>query len=202
MGEKESVKVVNFAKGAEDGNFQLDPSFDIYDPANYDVDQAEAVPAERKLKVKLRRPHSTVFIRAADPGYFRFKTCLLRFEDKEDVYNVIPSLWADLEEDLTTVDVFLFIDREGAFYLWNVPRDSEMDWHKSARRAVEAARQRWVRIVPDVSGGEYRVIPAQASLEEPTWPDLKPRDFLEAGFKGRTITDLGHEAIDRLRGGK
>jgi hypothetical protein len=178
-------------------------AFDIYDPKNYDVDESEASPAaEHKLKVRLRRPHSTVFVRAADSGYFRFKTNLLRFEDKEDVYNVVPSLWADLEEDLTTVDVFLFIDRDGSFYLWNIPRDSEMDWHKSARRAVEAARQHWIRIVPDMSEGEYRIVRARAALEDPDWPTLQPRDFLEAGFKGRTITTLEHEAVDRLRGGR
>ncbi len=167
------------------------------------MDEAEAAPAgERKLKVKLRRPHQTVFVRAADPGYFRFKTNLLRFEDKEDVYNVVPALWADLEEDLTAVDVFLFIDRDGAFYLWNIPRNSEMDWHKSARQAVEAARQRWIRIVPDTGEGLYRIIRARAPLEDPDWPDLQPRDFLEVGFKGRTVTSLEHEAVDRLRGSK
>ena len=98
--------------------------------------------------------------------------------------------------------MFLFIDRDGAFYLWNIPRNSEMDWHKSARQAVEAARQRWIRIVPDTGEGLYRIIRARAPLEDPDWPDLQPRDFLEVGFKGRTITSLEHEAVDRLRGSK
>ena len=203
MPKKENAQVIDFTKKPEDESPQVDPGFDVYDPKNYEVDEAEAGPAsERKLKVRLRRPHQTVFVRAADPGYFRFKTHLLRFEDKEDVYNVIPALRADLEEDLTAVDVFLFIDRDGTFYLWNIPRDSEMDWHKTARQAVEAARKRWVRIVPDTGEGVYRIIPARAALDDPEWPGYQPRDYLEAGFKGRTITSLEHEAVDRLRGNK
>jgi hypothetical protein len=203
MSEKaEKAKIINFTKEADGDDFQLDPSFDIYDPANYDIDQAEALPAERKLKVKLRRPHKMVFIRAADPDFFRFKTRLLRFEDREDVYNIVPHLWADLEEDSDEVDVFLLIDLDGVLYLWSIPRNSDSDWYTSARQAVEEARERWVRIVSVRVEGRYKTVPARSQLEDPVWPDLRPRDFLEAGFKGRTITSLQHDAIARLRGSK
>ena len=52
MGENTNKKIVTLIKDPDDESKQLDYSFDIYDPKNYDVDEAEAAPAgERKLKV-------------------------------------------------------------------------------------------------------------------------------------------------------
>jgi hypothetical protein len=83
------------------------------------------------------------------------------------------------------------ITRQNVALLWPVPLPDEMgrrnDWAASAREACEQAKSHWVRLVPDLALGAYRIYLAEGKLPEPDWPDKSLAELLALGFKDRIV---------------
>jgi hypothetical protein len=78
---------------------------------------------------------------------------------------------------------------------WNV-------WHQSAWQIAEKAQTRWCRMQANRDAGHYVAEYDQRppdKQQEPAWPDMPFRDWLELAFKGFTIDSLDHPILKRLR---
>jgi hypothetical protein len=73
-------------------------------------------------------------------------------------------------------------------------------WHESLSRAVELAKDRWIRVVADKRSGNYEVFEALGELPEPNWPEIAMDDLITKAFSGRTITDEHHPIVQEILG--
>ena len=100
--------------------------------------------------------------------------------------------------------MFTTINRQGVLTLWPVRmpgEDGRLDeWSASVLQAWEMARERWVRVVANMSLGAYEVYEATGNLPEPPWPELSFEEILKIALKDRYITDPDHPVVRRSRG--
>jgi hypothetical protein len=98
----------------------------------------------------------------------------------------------------------LAISRQGAVFIWPVPLPGEDGrrnaWADTAHEAVGLAKERWVRLMPDMGLGAYRIYIAEGQLSEPVWPEKPFEELLELVFKNRVIENEDHLVVRRLRG--
>lgn len=83
---------------------------------------------------------------------------------------------------------------------WAVPGNTSNTWLKSAQKAINHARTRWVRCTPDHSNGKYKVLGLPVAPAAPEWPKLSRLEVLKAAFGNRVITSLDHPALANLGG--
>jgi len=62
------------------------------------------------------------------------------------------------------------------------------------------AKDRWVRVSPNMSLGGYEVFQASDNLSEPEWPEVEFSKLLETAFQGKYIDSLEHDIVRKLRG--
>jgi hypothetical protein len=111
------------------------------------------------------------------------------------------------DEPAVAVKIFLLINRDGGFIFWAVKlgdltaQQKPSEYVKSALQAVEAARQKWVKIRwqsrRSING--YRTRAAQVEIPDPTWPGDIENLFLEA-VSDRFISDPADKVIQRFLG--
>lgn len=96
------------------------------------------------------------------------------------------------------------IDRGDNPFLVPIPLPDESGqrnpWHESMSRAIELAKDRWIRVSADKRSGTYEVFEALGVLPEPTWPDLTMEELVEKAFPGRIIRDEHHPVVQELLG--
>ena len=96
------------------------------------------------------------------------------------------------------------MNRQGVLALWPVRmpgEDGRLDeWNSSALQAAEMARERWIRLVANMSLGANEVYEATGDLPDPDWPELSFAEILKVAFKEYYITAFDHPVIRRLRG--
>jgi hypothetical protein len=184
---------------------------DKFDPAFLGLSQdfaAEAGVAKRWDLIKVEKPSkSRVFRVHPDPG-FRLKTVLLTLKEDNEVFLVLPSLRPALAgESLCGLHTLLAcVSKAGTPFLWPV-RMADADgkwnvWHQSAWQIAEQAQTRWARMQANRDAGHYVAeydLRPRGRQQEPAWPDLRFRDWLELAFKGYTIDSLDHPVLKRLR---
>jgi hypothetical protein len=133
---------------------------------------------------------------------------LLTLKDDNETYLVLPALRQDLAgESLCGLHTLLAcITKSGTPFLWPI-RMADSDgkwnvWHQSAWQIAEKAKSRWCRMQANRDAGhyiaEYDQRPADQQ-QEPAWPDMPFRDWLELAFKGFTIDSRDHPVLKRLR---
>ena len=154
--------------------------------------------------VPTRRPHRQEFVRVhPDPAY-RMETKALELKDDRELYLVDPSLWGELPQDLAPRLLVTTISRQGVVFIWplRLPGDDgRLDaFGRSALEAAGFATQRWVKIVANMKLGAYEVYTAEGALPDPEWPTLTFTKLLQIAFKDRSIRDVDHPVLQRLRG--
>ena len=183
---------VNWAAAAEDMTF---------------ADEGDV--AEVQGAVALRKPGKERFFQASNNA--AYSTALTVLEIKEDLdlrgdYLVPHELSAELraflhgqQSMIKRKNVILCVDGGGHTFVWPVAAvGSDNQWHRSARKAADEARSKWIRMIPANSG--YRIFHPTSSMPEPEWPDAPFGELLDSAFEGRVIDSMDHPVIEYLAG--
>jgi hypothetical protein len=153
--------------------------------------------------VPIRKPNRHEFFRTrSEPGMW-FDTGV--FEDKEEreIFMVLPSMREALVGEIKPVLLVPSITRQGVLLLWPLKLPMEgpgRSWAETARQAAELAKTKWVRLVPDMGLGGYRIYQAEGALSEPEWPDKPLNEIMEIAFRDRIVDSADHPVVRRLRG--
>jgi len=178
-----------------------------FEPSRLRLSQnfAETVGVKKALiTVPVRKPNKQEFVRVHPSDEYRLETAVLELKEERETYLVTPELWPELPSELTPKVLFTTMNRQGVLALWPVRMpgdDGRLDeWNASALEAAEMGRQRWVRVVANMSLGAYEVYEATGDLPDPDWPEMEFAEILKVAFKGHYITEIDHPVIRRLRG--
>jgi len=156
------------------------------------------------LKVTVRKPKRTEYIRTHPSPDMQLATGILEDEENRITYIVLPALREGLEGDWRPVLLVTTATQNQELLLWPVPLPNEIgrqnDWVETAREGCQRARTQWIRLAPDMKRGAYRIREAEGDLSEPSWPDKSLAELLNLGFKDRIIDSLDHPLVRRLRG--
>ena len=154
--------------------------------------------------VPVGKPKKAQFFRIHSSADMTFKAMLLEQKETRESYLVMPDVASQISELVKPVQLLLAIDRQGNVSLVPIPHPGEdgtrNPWHESLAQAVELAKQKWIRIAANMSGGAYDVFEAQADLPVPDWPEHNLDNFIEVAFRGKIIKDLEHPVIQSLLG--
>lgn len=176
-------------------------------PINLDslrLPQDFAVSVKKLLTVPVRKPDRQEFVRVHPDDMYQLATLVLELKEKHEMYLVAPELRAELAGELAPRLLLTAVNRSNALFLWPLrlpSEDGRLDlWSASATRAAQEAKERWVRVVADMSVGAYEVSVATGQLSEPAWPTRPFGEILNIAFQRRYIDRLDHPVIRKLRG--
>lgn len=180
---------------------------DPYDPALLGLSQdfaAESGVAKRWSTIRVEKPNSTRVFRVRSD--YRLKTLLLTLQDTGETYLVLPELHQALWDckfcRISTL--FACVTRDGTPFLWPIPmapRNGKWsEWHRSAWDIALKAQYAWTRVESAISKyvGFHDGRPPEQQ-QQPVWPDLEFRDWLELAFQHFRIDSLDHPVLKRLR---
>ena len=172
------------------------------------VDEGDVVEAQGA--VALRKPGKERYFRVHS-NETDYSTTLQVLEVKEDMelrgdYLVHTELSTELsaflqdqQSMIKRKNVVLCVDGGGQIFVWPVAAvGSDNQWHRSARKAVEEARSKWIRMIPANAG--YRIFHPTSPMPEPEWPDTPFGELLDSAFEGRVIDSMDHPVIEYLAG--
>ena len=162
----------------------------------------------KQLTIPLRKPEKHQFFRTHPVWNFAAPVLKLRGERRDAVY-VLHAVIADMLPDDHIPMMFIpAITRQGALTLWGIrlptPDGREDDWSRTAMMAAIRAQTQWIRLVPDMGIGAYKIqepIDADA-FPEPQWPDEDWAAILQLAFRDHVIEDRDHPVLRELRGEK
>ena len=155
--------------------------------------------------VQVKKPAKESFVRTQpDPKAWQVYP-ILELKEEGKTYLLSPPVAATLETEGETTLVLArlvpTVDRRGNFFLWILKTSNrESDWHVSAYRAAEIAKDRWVRVQANMSAGAYDTCVAENQDAQPQWPDEDLATVLRIAFEGRVITFGDHVVLKGLRG--
>jgi hypothetical protein len=156
--------------------------------------------------VSVRRPKKEEWIRAhptvAIP-VFILKSDTEAGGDGE-VYVLTSEVAREVAELARPARLVLTENRAGVRFWWPVaiPDPNRPNaWHVSAIKAVEYARQRWVRVVASQALGAYDLKVTDAEIPEPTFGG-DHQELLKLALERRGIASPSHDYIQRLLTGK
>jgi hypothetical protein len=192
---------------AADRPAEVDP----FDPRNYKKAQdprlnpgAGPAMSELPARIEARKPKKSEFFHInPDPEYRG--TLPLYTDDnskqRDDSYLFAPGLEIppDLEDIVRDNIVAAAITSGGIHFLYKLPV-SESSYYESGLEVIRRASEGWIRVVP--ANGWYTIHQPIAKLDEPQFPDVPFRDYLEAAFKKRIIKSLDHPLVKKLRGAR
>lgn len=180
---------------------------DLFDVSALKLSQDfEASVSVRKLitTVPVRKPGRQDFVRVHPDPNFHLETAVLELKEDRETYLVDPKLWSTIPGELTPKVLFTAINRQGVLTLWPIRlpgNDGRLDdWNSSALEAAQIAKDCWIRMTSNMALGAYEVFEALGDLPEPEWPDMGFAEILKVAFKDRFVDDIGHPAVQRLRG--
>jgi hypothetical protein len=152
--------------------------------------------------IPVRKPSRHEFIRV-HPEYILDTTVFADKEERES-YLVAPRMRGELVGEARPVLLVPTISRQSALFIWPVPLPSEDGrrnaWTDTAQEAMRLAQEHWVRLMPDMGLGAYRIYRAEGRLSDPVWPDKPFEELLEIAFRDRVIDSPNHPVVRRLRG--
>jgi hypothetical protein len=78
---------------------------------------------------------------------------------------------------------------------------SDTNWYKAARRAVNAALNRWVQVQARKAANTYDLITPLDPIPDPDWSSFRPFDeMLDNAFDEHVIASVDHPLIRKLKG--
>jgi hypothetical protein len=185
------------------------PGGDPFDPASPGLSQDFAGEATVKQAwdiIKVEKPSKSRVFRVHPT--LRLRTLLLVLKEDNETYLVHPRMRQALAGDsLCGVYTLLpCVTKTGTPFLWPI-RMADGDgkwnvWHQSAWQIAEKSQSRRPRIEANRDAGLYVAHYDQRppdQQQQPSWPDMPLRDWLELAFRGFTIDSLEHPVLKRLR---
>jgi hypothetical protein len=154
--------------------------------------------------VPIRKPSNQDFIRVHPSPQYRETLAFLELKDDRETFVVNLAAVPELQAECFVATLFTCITRTGVLFVWpvRVPTDGRSnDWYTSAATAAQHAMTRWVRVKANMSLRAYDIFEAEATIPDPTWPELDLAAITRIAFKDRLITNIDHPVIKRLRGG-
>jgi hypothetical protein len=168
----------------------------------FDATGAAAGAVEILTHVPVRKPNRHEFFRV-HLDYILDTTVFTDKEERES-YLVMPAMRGALVGEARPVLLVPAMTRQNALFIWPVPLPSEDGrrnaWTETAQEAMHLAQEHWIRLMPDMSLGAYRIYRAEGQLSDPAWPDRPFEELLEIAFRGRVIDSSDHPVVRRLRG--
>jgi hypothetical protein len=154
--------------------------------------------------VPVRKPNRHEFIRVHPDADMSLATFVFVDKDQQETFFVAPEMRDALVGEVRPVLLVVAITRQGTVLVWPVPLPDESGrrntWAEAAREAAELAKTRWVRLVPDMGLGAYRIYKAEGTLSDPVWPGKTLKELLSIAFRDRIIDREDHPVVKRLRG--
>ena len=188
------------------------PELDPFDPRNHRKPQDArlnpgADPATTSLPstMEARKPKKSSFIRVHPNPNYRAVLPLYTDDDSKrrdnNTYLFAPGLEIppDLEGLVRDTLVVAAITSFGIPFLYTLAV-TDSSWYESGLEVILRATEEWVRVTP--ADGCYKTDPPIAKLDEPRFPDVPFRDWLERAFSKRLIKSLDHPLVKRLRGAR
>jgi len=184
----------------------------ITQPVSFDIDTYRITQAygetlgSKKLItiVSVTKPPKGRFFRTSrDPGN---TVDVYVLEDKvEGTFHLVsPQVAVALGGLVRPIALHLAVDRANNPFLIPVPFPSENGtrnpWHQSLLNAIEAAKEKWIRIEADKSAGIYQVHEALGELAGPVWPELSMDELVRIAFTGRVIDSFDHPKVQSALG--
>ncbi len=158
---------------------------------------------EMLSKVPISKPNKKKFVHAnPEESYTVQIRCI---EDNEgQLYYVSDNIAGNIPELCATYRITHYITRQGNSFLWPVKLSTWGDklngWAESALKAVEEAKDNWIRICAEKELNGYKIIKPKAQLESPIWPSYSMEELLETAFEGRVIDSMDNPLIKELEG--
>ena len=185
-----------------------DDNFDPFAPENLRLDPSylnEPVAKKLLVAVPVKKPHKQHFIRVHPSPEYRQLAAIVELDEDRENYLVLPALVKELgESEYVYATLHLYVTRHGTVGIWplKVPNSNGRQnlWHTTAIAAAEAAKTKWVRVVPNQTSQSNDVLVAMENLSEPEFPELTLNQILRIAFKDRIIDRLDHPVIKKLRG--
>jgi hypothetical protein len=154
--------------------------------------------------IPVRKPLPQDFVRVHPDPTYRGNFPIIDLKSEREIYVVTKQMAAALVGECVPVILFTAINRQGVVFIWPVRLPGydgkTSTWHQSANEAAERAMNNWVRVKANMSLGAYDIFEAEASLQEPEWPNMPFNELLRVAFKDRLVDRIDHPVIKRFRG--
>ena len=154
--------------------------------------------------VSVKKPGKLAFFRVHPAPEFRMAIAILR-DDLGEMYAVHPKALASVADEAKAMMLYTVVDEAGNASLWPVGlpgSDGRTNaWWQSAHAAAAQAQGEWVRLVPAMEAGYYKVKTSKVNKGEPKWPEMSFEELLNLAFAdGRLIDSSDHPVARRLNG--
>jgi hypothetical protein len=166
------------------------------------VDFNGAISAGTPTYIGINRPRRDEWI-SVRPGEEWIRAIWVIEEQQDldrEIYIVTPELAkAELEADARYAILHLAISSTGRLFWWCIKMGKgsrRNHWAESALKAVDKAKEGWVRVMAAREG--YEVWTAKASMPEPHWPEMSPEELTVLAFGERIIATVDHPVARRL----
>jgi hypothetical protein len=159
------------------------------------------------VNVAVKRPSNHVFFRVhPDPAWSLDCSVVVGDGGSDDFYFVTPNMLnhPKIFPRLRKVTIATVCSWPGATVsLWPVPRieETRIACWRSARRAFELAKEKWVQLCWNNEARDYDVVLAEGIKIGPTWlTDKTFSDVLRIGFTDKIINSPEHSYVMQRRG--
>ena len=154
--------------------------------------------------VPVKKPGKLAFFRVHPAPEFRMAIAMLR-DELGEMYAVHPNALAALADEAKPMQLYTIVDEAGNASLWPVGlpgTDGRTNaWWQSGHAAAAQAQTEWVRLVPAMDAGFYKVKTSKVDKGEPKWPEMDFEELLNLAFAdGRLIDSADHPVVRRLNG--
>jgi hypothetical protein len=171
-------------------------------PSNFSDDMAGV--KKRLAVVSVTKPKRTWWFRTHAQYVFEAGMLIDEGTAGRETYLLAPELVMELGDDVVRASLHGAITRQGVFFVIPVRLpgpDGRIDsWNASMREAVAVAAKEPVRTASNRDAGAYDIYTAPKPVEFPAWPGESWAQLLNVAFKDKTIEDLEHPVLRRLRG--
>jgi hypothetical protein len=154
--------------------------------------------------VPVHKPRKQDFVRVHPDAEFRGAFAVIELKDDRERYLIMPEIAAALPTEIVMETFYTAINRQRVAFLWPVrlpATDGRInEWHRSAQEAADRAKDRWIRVVANMSLGAYEIMEAPGNYPDPEWPNYTFHELLRIGFRERIINSFDHAVLKRLRG--
>jgi hypothetical protein len=166
-------------------------------PAGEVTKEAVAIlPCTKPPKMKFIRVHETI---RADVYLLKIR------EGMRDVVYAVKKTVATKIDYAKPCTLLLATTLDGSPFLWPLSVNDDT-WSNSARKIAAEAMKAWLRVVPHLDSGTYRMRVAKTEEQEPDYKGLDKLDMnslLAMAFdQEHVIRDMDHEVAKRLASGE
>ena len=157
------------------------------------------------LHVPVRKPSKQQFVRVCRKESGQFECAILKLEDDDRPYLVLPEIAHMIISDIKKVTLKLTMDRQGNVLLWPIPtrpvEGNDNIWNETQRDAAKLAEKKWIRLTSNRDLGCYEATEAKGEYPEPVWPELSMDEILKIAFgSAHVLMDYEHPALQKLWG--